>query len=85
MDWERELWADRAAFAEQLQGRLRKAPHSLRPQAAPTIIYDGHLILPTNRCRPTSTTSVVHGTDSIFPANYTNPPPSLRPQSQCIH
>ena len=76
--WERETWVDRMAslskFRDDVWGDV---PYPDNQQPAPfmymTLMYNIHYTLSTIHYHASTGTWVVHGTDSLLPAN--NPPP----------
>ena len=89
MAWERRTWVDHVAslinFRDHVQPDI---PTPTNRQPAPstymTLMYNRHYTLFATNYNATTDNSVVHGTDSLLPAEYTPPPPA-QPRPPQVH
>ena len=84
MAWERRTRVDRVAslsnFRDHVQGDISTADNSQpAPSMYMTLMCNKHHTLSTTHYHAPTDTWVVHGTDSLLPADYPPPPPPHSP------
>ena len=84
-EWERETWVARMAslsnFRHHVPGDIR-TPDERQPAPSTymTLMYNLHYTLSTTHYHAPTDHWVVHGTDSLLPADYAPPPTQPRPR-----
>ena len=79
MAWERRTWVDSVTslsnFREQVPGDI-PSPDNQQPAPSTymTLMYNGHYTLSTTHYHAPTDTWLVHGNNSLLPADYTPPP-----------
>ena len=76
-EWERETWVARMAslsnFRHHVPGDI-PTPDDRQPLSCMTLMYNLHYTLSTTHYHASTDGWVVHGTDSLLPADYAPPP-----------
>ena len=87
-EWERQTWVARMAslsnFRHHVPGDI-PTPDDWQPPPSRymTLMYNLHYTLPTTHYHAPTDYWVVHGTDSLLPADYAPPPPA-RPRPRHV-
>ena len=90
MAWERRTWVDRVAplsnFRDQIQANIY-TPDNRQPAPSTymTLMYNKHYTLSTTHYHAPTDTWVVHGPDSLLPADIHPPPPPAQPRPRHVH
>ena len=85
-EWERETWVDQMAslsnFRHQVPGDV-PTPNKQQPALSPymTLMYNIHYTLYTTHYQAPTGHWLVHGTDSLLPADYAPPPANPGPDT----
>ena len=79
-EWERETWVDRMAYLSNFRDHVPgdvPTPDNQQPASSThmTLMYNIHYTLSTTHYHARTGHWVVHGTDSLLPADYAPPPP----------
>ena len=83
--WERETWVDRMASLSNFRDHVRgdvPSPDNQQPALSTymTLMYNIHYTLSTTHYHTPTGHWVVHGTDSLLPADYAPPPAQPGPR-----
>ena len=88
-EWERETWVARMAslsnFRHYVPGDIPNHDHQQpAPSTYMTLMYNLHYTISTTNYHAPTGHWVVHGTDSLLPADYAPPPPT-QPRPHHVH